>query len=210
MKGEGNRILLGAVVGIVVGILTAASPAIAAPTEQVLYSFCSVSGCADGNTPLAGLISDAAGNLYGTTPSGGSISNCSTGCGTVFELTPGAGGTWTETVLYSFCPANGCSDGAYPESGNLVFDAVGNLYGTTAFGGAYQSACGGHDCGTVFELSPDGGGKWTETVLHSFGNGTDGREPLASLIFDAAGNLYGTTAFGGADAGGTVFELSEN
>src|ERR1039458_10538845 len=74
----------------------------------------------------------------------------------------------------------------------LVFDAAGNLYGATFYGGTYGAY------GTVFELTPAGGGTWTEQVLHNFGNGTDGAEPLASLIFDGAGNLYGTTSYGGS------------
>jgi uncharacterized repeat protein (TIGR03803 family) len=196
--------ILAAALASALAFLAPATPAAAGSTEQVLYNFCSISQCADGSEALAGLIFDNAGNLYGTTSGGGAY-----GYGTVFELAPGGGGTWTETVLYSFCPAPGCGDGAYPGYGSLVLDAAGNLYGTTSFGGAYQTACGGHDCGTVFELSPSGDGTWTETVLHSFGNGTDGREPLSGLIFDAAGNLYGTTYRGGAGARGlgTVFEL---
>src|ERR1019366_8435779 len=125
--------------------------------------------------PVGGLIFDAAGNLYGTT-SGGYDDK-----GTVFELTPAGGGGWTEKLLYSF--VNNGTDGASPYAG-LIFDAVGNLYGTTYQGGTYYSS------GTVFELTPAGGGSWTEKVLHSFGNGTDGANPYyAGLIFDAAGNL---------------------
>jgi uncharacterized repeat protein (TIGR03803 family) len=115
----------------------------------------------------------------------------------VFELTPTAGGGWTEKVLYSF--GNG-TDGAYPLAG-LIFDAARNLYGTTSGGGTYGD-------GTVFELTPAGGGGWTEKVLYSFGNGTDGSDPWAGLIFDAVGNLYGTTYGGGTYNYGTVFELT--
>ena len=157
-------------------------------TEKVLYSF---SGGTDGDQPAAGLIFDAAGNLYGTTYVGGTSDN-----GTVFELTPAGGGTWTERVLYNF---NG-TGGAIPQAG-LIFDAAGNLYGTTFAGGTYN-------LGTVFELTPAGGGTWTEQVLHNFGNGTDGGGPWAGLIFDAAGNLYGTTRYGGSYGGGTVFRLN--
>ena len=90
-----------------------------------------------------------------------------------------------EKVLYSFCSQTNCTDGAGP-SGGLISDAAGNLHGTTSSGGTY-------DDGTVFELTPAAGGGWTENVLHNFGNGTDGANPWASLIFDSAGNLYGTT-----------------
>src|ERR1019366_10683573 len=117
--------------------------------------------------------------------------------GTVFELTPGADGSWTEKVLYSF---GNYPDGSEPSAG-LVFDAAGNLYGTTSLGGTYAY-------GTVFELTPTIGGSWIETVLYSFGGGTDGDGPLAGLIFDAAGNLYSTTLRGGTYNYGTVFELT--
>jgi uncharacterized repeat protein (TIGR03803 family) len=163
-------------------------------TEKVVWSFGSGT---DGNEPYAGLISDAAGNLYGTTDGGGTAFS-----GTVFQLTPAGGGTWTEKVLHSFV---GGTDGTAP-FGSLIFDAAGNLYGTTSEGGAYNSCSGG--CGTVFELTPAAGGTWTEKVLWSFGNGTDGANPQAGLIFDAAGNLYGTTYSKGSNGGGTVFELS--
>jgi uncharacterized repeat protein (TIGR03803 family) len=147
----------------------------------------------DGAWPLAGLIFDAARNLYGTTSSGGTY-----GGGTVFELTPAADGVWTEKVLHSF--DNG-TDGANPYAG-LIFDAAGNLYGTTFYGGTYNY-------GAVFELTPAGGGVWTEKVLHNFNyNGTDGALPYAGLIFDAARNLYGTTLEGGTYYSGTVFELT--
>jgi len=156
-------------------------------TENVLYSF----GFApDGVNPMSSLIFDGSGNLYGTTFNGGAD------YGIVFELSPG-NDKWTETILYTF---TGGSDGGAPLAG-LVFDAAGNLYGTTERGGAYNSY------GTVFELTP-GNGKWTESVLHSFGNGTDGRFPVAGVIFDAAGNLYGTTEIGGSHSAGLVFELT--
>jgi len=157
-------------------------------TEKVLNSFGSGT---DGVRPRGVLIFDAAGNLYGTTY--GDPYNQ----GTVFELTPAARGTWTEKVLHTFGSG---SDGTFPAAG-LVLDAAGNLYGTTYEGGTYG-------LGTAFELTPAGGGTWTEKVLHHFGNGTDGVYPLASLIFDAAGNLYGTTSYGGSYGGGTVFRLN--
>ena len=167
-------------------------------TEMVLHNF--NNDGVDGAYPHAGLIFDAAGNLYGTTHSGGTHNaSCSNDCGTVFELTPSAGGTWTEKVLYDFYSIR--TDGAFPAS-SLIFDGAGNLYGTTIFGGA-----SGAGNGTVFELTPAAGGTWTEQVLHSFGSGTDGAYPYAGLIFDGAGNLYGTTS-GGGTAHGTLFELT--
>jgi uncharacterized repeat protein (TIGR03803 family) len=157
-------------------------------TETVLHSF----NGNDGSAPYAGLIFDAAGNLYGTTYGGGAY-----GDGTVFELTPEAGGGWTETLLHTF---NG-NDGQFTYAG-LIFDTASNLYGTTLSGGA-------HGNGTVFELTPEAGGSWTETVLHNFyDNGKDGNNPYASLIFDTAGSLYGTTYGGGVYGDGTVFELT--
>jgi uncharacterized repeat protein (TIGR03803 family) len=110
-----------------------------------------------------------------------------------------------EKVLYSF--KNDGVDGRGPYSG-LTADAAGNLYGTTQLGGAYRSGCAGYGCGTVFELSPSAGAKWTETVLYSFTGGDDGSQPYAGLIFDTAGNLYGTTGYGGDFGQGTVFELA--
>src|SRR5579863_1951918 len=104
----------------------------------------------------------------------------------------------TDLTLYSF---TGGSDGGDPLS-NLVMDAAGNLYGTTFVGGAYGA-------GEVFELSPSGGGDWSEKVIYSFTGGLDGANPYYSgVIFDASGNLYGTTVEGGASNLGTVFELS--
>src|SRR5664280_601677 len=133
-------------------------------------------------------------SLYGTTLGGGTYYS-----GTVFELTPAAGGGWTEKVLHNV-NENG-TDGALPRA-PLIFDAAGNLYGTTEYGGTYYDS----DLGTVFELTPAAGGGWTEKVLHNFGIGRDGTDPLAGLIFDAAGNLYGTTEYAGNYGGGTVFE----
>jgi uncharacterized repeat protein (TIGR03803 family) len=159
-------------------------------TEDVLYTF---TGGNDGGTPLSGVISDAAGNLYGTATGGGAF-----GFGTVFELT-GTGPSRTEQTLYSF--QNG-SDGNTPVGG-LIFDALGNLYGTTSSGGA-----GGG--GTVFKLTPSGGGSFTFTLLFSFTNSTllTGTGPQATLTMDAAGNIYGTTTNDGAFAQGSVFKLT--
>ena len=180
--------------------------------EEVLHSF--NDNGTDGYSPVASLTFDAAGNLYGTTLNGGS--NClqsNYGCGTVFELMPGPGGIWTEKVLYDFCGTGygDCTDGSVPEAA-LIFDATGNLYGTTAAGGEYSPYCL-YQCGTVFKLAPGTDGTWIETVLYSFKGGTDGYSPQAGLVFDAAGNLYGTTSGGGGTGCsgygcGTVFQLT--
>jgi uncharacterized repeat protein (TIGR03803 family) len=152
---------------------------------------------------MANLILDGSGNLYGTTYNGsfpdflcGGM-NFFPGCGTVFELSPSNGG-WNETILYEF----GHADGSEP-SGGLVLDAAGNLYGMTSYFGTYGY-------GTLFKLSPAVGGGWTKSVLHSFGGSVnDGLYPAGSLIWDAAGNLYGVTYGGGIRYGqGTVFEIT--
>lgn len=145
-----------------------------------------VGGSTDGKYVWGGVVRDAAGNLFGTTASGGT-----NGFGTVFELT--ASGKWK--LLYSFLGFP--SDGENPEAG-LVRDPAGNFYGTTAGGGAgFQ--------GTVFKLDKN----LAETVLWSFTGGSDGTYPVAGLVRDPAGNLYGTTEEGGSD-GGSVFELGTN
>jgi uncharacterized repeat protein (TIGR03803 family) len=160
-----------------------------AATEKVLYSF---SGGPDGNGPAAPLVFDAAGNLYGTTQQGGSA-----GFGTVFELSPGSDGTWSERILYSFL---GGADGSTPGAAALTFDGAGNLYGTTFAGGTANM-------GTVFKLTPGNGGNWSETVIHTF-SGPDGSTPTANVIFDKAGNLYSITDSGGTTGQGNVFELT--
>ena len=170
-------------------------------SETVLYRFCTEGGpvCPDGALPYGGLIFDSAGNLYGTTELGGTYT-----LGTVFELTRGAKGKWTEAVLHSFGAG---FDGAAPEAG-VVMDAAGNLYGTTPSGGTDWSGCEG-PCGTVFGLQRGENGQWTYQVLHNFtDNGTDGFWPYAGLIVDGSGNLYGTTEAGGPSGFGTVFELT--
>jgi uncharacterized repeat protein (TIGR03803 family) len=154
----------------------------------VLYAFGSGK---DGQYPVAGLIFDSSGNLYGTTGKGGVYN-----FGTVFELSPQASPGWKETVLYNFGKA--AKDGEYPQAG-LIFDPAGNLYSTTSQGGMYYR-------GTVFELMPDAG-RWTEKILHSF-SPSEGIIPDAGLVRDAAGNLYGTTYSGGDRGCGTVFEMT--
>ncbi|HXM21088.1 MAG TPA: choice-of-anchor tandem repeat GloVer-containing protein [Terriglobales bacterium] len=205
--------------------------------ESTLYSF---TGGKDGGNPYGGLIFDVVGNLYGTTGSGGVG-----GYGTVFKLAPVSGGRWKESTLQSF---TGGKDGAFPEGlifdaagnlygatggqdwlvfkltrtsghkwretvihhfalggpsysvGHLIFDATGNLYGMTNFGGA-------HSYGTVYKLTPMSDGRWKASVIHAFGKFKDGAGPTGSLVFDAAGNLYGTTGSGGVHENGAVFKL---
>jgi uncharacterized repeat protein (TIGR03803 family) len=175
--------------------------------QTVLYSFCSQKNCTDGANPQGGLVFDQEGNLYGTTVAGG-IDNqtyCLGTCGVVFKITPEG----EETVLYSFCSQSGCIDGSSPASG-LVFDQQGNLYGTTYYGGAYSNdTCSPYisGCGVVFKLTPQG----QETVLYSFcaqANCADGALPEAGVIFDAKGNIYGTTQNDGADGEGVVFKIT--
>jgi hypothetical protein len=183
----------------------------AASTLTTLWSFRDYNATPpDGAVPVDGLIMDASGTLYGTTGDGGSAAPF--GEGVVFKLTPPstAGGSWTETVLYSFCSQPNCSDGNNPEAG-LISDKNGALYGTTV-----------GLTGVVFKLTPPStaGGPWTETVLYSFcaqPNCSDGSLPRAGLIMDAPGTLYGTTTQGGDqatncpfhnDGCGTVFKLT--
>lgn len=176
-------------------------------TEKVLYSF---NGGADGNGPAGGLVLDGAGNLYGTTDVGGNNGN-----GTIFELSPGPGDTWTFHLLYAFCSQVGCSDGGRPSG--VILDSRDNLYGTTSLGGIVPcSRVVG--CGTAYKLSREVNGVRTFDVLHSFcslATCADGAVPSSSLIFDNSGNLYGTTIGGGTSNigggsanAGTVFELS--
>jgi uncharacterized repeat protein (TIGR03803 family) len=173
--------------------------------ESVLHAF---TGASDGAFPKGALIRDSEGNLYGTTYEGGNES-CGPGCGVVFQLNPAG----KEIILHSF---TGPPDGKWPDGQTagpgLVRDAAGNLYGTTQFGGA-AGGCYGDGCGTIFKLDASG----HETVLYSFTGGADGSVPQ-DLILDAAGNLYGTTNFGGYSGGdcarnyyvgcGVVFKLS--
>ena len=161
----------------------------------MLYNF---TGSSDGAHPQSRLTADGKGNFYGTTYQGGTF-----GPGTVFELSPNGGGGWNETVLYSFDGGlNIGPDGAGP-SGPVIFDRMGNLYGTTRFGGTDYIYC---SYGTVFELSP-AGASWTETIPFSECPQGDGIAPMNGLIIDPAGNLYGTSLENGP-LSGAVFELS--
>ncbi len=182
--------LLGSELTIVLAILVAT----AFGQHEQVFAFNGTNGF----SPASDLVADVAGNLYGTAPGGGQFN-----CGTVFQFTPPAnfGALWTEATLYNFA---GSSDGCGP-NGKLVLDVAGNLYGTTRLGGI--------GVGTAFELSPpiQPGASWSETVIYSFGSSSiDGQEPMAGLIIDAQGNLYGTTSTGGSGmfGFGTAFELS--
>jgi hypothetical protein len=167
----------------------------------------------DGENPYGAPLLDSAGNIYGTTQNGGFG-------GVVYKLSPSANGTYRETILHNFAESNP-NDGTQPFS-TLAFDQAGNLYGTTNQGGG---GAGGtfclNGCGTVFKLSPNTDGTWTESVIHSFpgtpGN-TDGQNPHGGVVFDKAGNLWSTTETGGNleaclpfqdfTGCGTVFELT--
>jgi uncharacterized repeat protein (TIGR03803 family) len=173
----------------------------ATPNEISLYDF--KGGSSDGSAPVGGLVADRNGNLYGTTGTGGSYTDCSPfgqTCGVVFELTPSAG-SWTESVLYTF---TGGADGGEPLAG-LAIDAQGNLYGTTAIGGTFGN-------GTVFMLS-FASGSWSESVLYSFRGGLDGSYPQAAVTLHN-GSIYGTTYAGGGNSClgasqgcGTIYQL---
>jgi uncharacterized repeat protein (TIGR03803 family) len=182
------------------------------PTENgnwrfsVLYTF---TGGSDGGNPLGSLTLDQGGNAYATVSSGGE-----NGLGAIIELSPPSreGKQWTETVLYSF---QGGEDGGLP-FGAVIFDAAGNLYGTTSIGGKNHVGCPpARGCGTIFQLTPNGDGSWNKRVLHEFSDAFgEGAAPRVGLTIDAAGNLYGTTYEGGNNdecegyGCGTVFQLS--
>ena len=246
MKCDRGKVFDFAVLAMVAIVL--ALPA-AAQTEKILYAF---SGANDGGQPMAGVVSDGKGNLYGTTSQGGvnfsgavfQLKPGSSGSwsqawcirslrsetemditlleawyliakeisteppspggtnfeGTVFELSPGSNGTWTEQVLFSF---SGGADGGSP-LGGLAVDSHGNLYGTTYAGGA-------NGFGTVFELVSGSNSTLTEKVLHSFSGGNDGSNPFAvTPVLDKSGNVYGQTYNGGLHDYGVIFELSPN
>jgi hypothetical protein len=172
---------------------------------SVIHSF--AGPFSDGGNPFGAPIVDSAGNVYGTTTDGGKA-----GCDIVYRLSPTAGGKYQETILHSFnrFPKTN-DDGCNPES-YLVSDAAGNLYSTTnkGGGGGVNGTFCLNGCGSVFKLAPNGDGTYTESVIHSFpgtkGN-KDGQNPVGGLVFDSAGNLWGSTPVGGD---GTVFGLTPN
>ncbi len=168
-----------------------------AQTFKVLHTFKG----SDGVNPVGQLVRDAAGNIFGTTGEGGSGKCQNVGCGTVFKMNKAGKEVW----LYSFKGAGGEA----PVAG-LLRDSAGNLYGTTGYGGVNTKACSDnfpHICGVVFKLDPTGK---KETVLHKFTNNPDGDVPESLLIEDSAGNLYGTTLWGGTSGYGSVFKTSAN
>ena len=193
------------------GIVYKLSPTPTGPwTETIIHQFNAFNGHNDGCEPVGSLIFDKAGNLYGTTSQGGggtSDTFCTNGCGTVFKLVPNKDGSWRESILHALHQGGGGSPDGQNPFDSVVFDNAGNLYGTTLAGGP-------DDLGTVFKLTPASNGKWTETLLFKFhdlvNNPPDGANPMAGVVLDPAGNLYGTTLGGGGGlgGGGTVFKLT--
>jgi uncharacterized repeat protein (TIGR03803 family) len=183
------------------GLAYKLSPSSSGWQQTVIHRF---SGGRDGGIPNGTFIFDSAGNLYGSSPIGGNpacgLDGGTNNCGVVFKLTPNTGGAWKETSF-----AFGLWDGAQLAPG-LVLDAAGNLYGA-AFQGGLLSCESPNGCGVVFKLTPNGTG-WTPTLLHRFAGGSDGIIPQAGPIFDASGNLYGTTQIGGSADLGTVYEIT--
>jgi uncharacterized repeat protein (TIGR03803 family) len=173
-------------------------------TESVLHSF---TGGSDGGEPYGGVVVDANGNVYGTAFEGGDISSdmCTDGCGVVFKISPNSDGSWTYAVLHDFVSG---ADGGGPQS-SMILDGAGNLYSTTTWGGVPNSVNGG---GTVFKMTPNSDGTWTESIILVFSGALTGADPYGGVIFDGAGNLYGTTYEGGNSncACGVVFRLTPN
>ena len=176
-----------------------APPPRSSQAPYIIYRF---QGEDDGAYPKSDLTFDNAGNIYGTTQAGGfsGTQKCRDGCGTVYKLSR-SNGSWVKTTIHTFRG----SDGAHPWGG-VVFDRAGNLYGTTTDGGHANPNCAA-GCGVVYQLTPSGSG-WTQQILHVFAAGEDGELPIGSLMFDGAGNLYGTTSQGGSRGSGTVFEMT--
>lgn len=163
-------------------------------TYAVIHNF--AGGTTDGNFPVAGISLDGLGNLYGQASYGGE-----SGGGVLFELVP-VSGKWREKIIHPWGRIHdGRPDGTYPY-GTLVFDSVGDFYGTALIGGTHG------DMGMVFKFVPNSEGTgWVEQSIHGFGDGTDGQTPLAGVIVDASGNLFGTASKGGTSGDGMVYEL---
>jgi uncharacterized repeat protein (TIGR03803 family) len=169
-------------------------------TEKVLWNF---GAGLDGKMPLGSPIMDGSGTLYGTTLVGGAYMAVGTQgcCGTAYKLAPQSGGTWGETILWSFGNPKSKGDGQEPQAG-LLLDTGGNLYGTCYTGGSSGS-------GTAFKLvKPLSGSAWAESILWNFANGADGAGPSSDLVLDSSGKLWGTTYSGGVSAKGTVFKIA--
>lgn len=195
MRSQKFGWLVGKILATVAVSAMLAGGAWAASNGKLVYSF---NGLGDGGDPATGLTFDADGNAYGTTVKGGFY-----GFGTVFELVRLPGGGFQESVLYDF---SGGFDGKNPYGG-VSFDGNGNLFGTTVAGGV-GGFCTGDGCGVVFELT-NNGGTWTEIPVYNFTGGDDGFGPGGGVVFDPAGNLYGTTPDGGKFSAGVVYELSK-
>jgi uncharacterized repeat protein (TIGR03803 family) len=178
------------------GAISELSPGSSGWTLTELYSFCSKSSCPDGVDPVAPFSWDSKGNLYGTTYDGGyPYPKCS--CGVAFQMTPNGDGTWTYHVLHRFTHG---SDGGFP-LGSVTVDASGAVYGTTTHGGPYGN-------GNVFKLVQEGS-RWKLSVLYGFPNSDNGFAPGNDLVFDKAGNLYGTAGSPACNGGcGVIFKLS--
>jgi hypothetical protein len=177
-------------------------------THHVLYDFL---GGAQGIGGLFPMARDSKGNLYGITTGAGSPTCSSNVCAIVFELSPPVkqGEPWTYNIVHTFTGGN---DGSYPQ-GSLVLDSHGALYGTTVWGGGGPCIENGSvtGCGTIYRLNPPShvGGAWTETFLHRFQGGSDGKLPYGTVWLDEKNLvLYGTTSFGGSYDSGTVFEIT--
>jgi uncharacterized repeat protein (TIGR03803 family) len=172
--------------------------------EKIIHSF--VPSVVSGNSPSSTFLQIIDGHIYGTTVYGGP-NGIPYGNGTVFDLTLTANG-WTASTLYVFKGAQH-GDGAHPVAG--LFDGINNFYGTTQLGGTGTGYCQPYGCGTVYRLTHNSDGSWSETVLHAFQAGLDGDGPWGNLIFDRSGNIYGTTYAGGVQneyGNGTIFKLS--
>jgi uncharacterized repeat protein (TIGR03803 family) len=160
-------------------------------TLTTIYSFGVYTG-PEPAVPWSGVVFDSAGNLYGVTANGGTE-----GWGTVYQLSPSSGGGWTENTLVNF--PSSCSPACIPEAA-ITLDSAGNIFGTASAENTF---------GAAYEVSPNGDGTWTLTILHSFAGGTDGAYPGSGALLDISGNLYGTTMEGGGTKGrGTVYEIT--
>jgi len=173
--------------------------------KQTIYRFCSKPDCTDPGNPKDGVIFDDAGNLYGGT------SENPGGDGSVYELSPNRDGTWSQKVLYAFHGQDGND-----VDGGLLFDHAGDLFGATDVGGSFTVCTDGDGvahyhhlgCGTIFRLSPDKSGNWTESVLHDLGGFGDGSHPRRVMVEGKIGKLYGVTNLGGEYGQGIVFEVT--